>query len=120
MFVSPKEIPPLFPGCAQIEGNNQEKNKCSQEKLIQYFYNGLNEIEKPPMDSPRIVIQFTISKIGTINNVQLVRGEESTFTKAAIKRIEEMNNLDPWTPGMQAGKAVDIRYTLPVQIEWEE
>lgn len=60
-------------------------------------------------------VAFVVSKDGTIKDVELARGvNESSLNKEAMRVVSEMPN---WTPGMQNGENVNVKYTLPVKFD---
>ena len=59
----------------------------------------------------RVIVQFVVSKSGSISNVNVVRGVDPSLDKEAVRVVSNMPN---WTPGKQNGTTVNVRYTLPV------
>lgn len=59
----------------------------------------------------RVIVQFVVSKTGSISNVNVVRGVDPSLDKEAVRVVKAMPN---WTPGKQNGTSVNVRYTLPV------
>lgn len=59
----------------------------------------------------RVIVQFVVSKSGSISNVAVVRGVDPSLDKEAVRVVSNMPN---WTPGKQNGTTVNVRYTLPV------
>ena len=59
----------------------------------------------------RVTVQFVVDKDGSITNVETLRGVDAELDKEAIRVISSMPK---WIPGMQKGKAVKVRYTVPV------
>ncbi len=59
----------------------------------------------------RVVCQFTVWKDGTIKDIAVVRGVDPSLDREAIRVIQSMPK---WTPGKQRGKAVNVRFTLPI------
>lgn len=59
----------------------------------------------------RVIVQFIVDKDGTITDPVVVRGVEVHLDKEAIRVISSMPK---WKPGMQNGKRVRVKYTLPV------
>lgn len=59
----------------------------------------------------RVIVQFVVSKSGSISNVNVVRGVDPSIDKEAVRVVSNMPN---WTPGKQNGTTVNVRYTLPV------
>lgn len=62
----------------------------------------------------KVYISFVIEKNGEITNVKNLRGINSELDNEAIRVIK---NMPHWKPGMQNGKAVRTRYTLPIMFK---
>lgn len=58
----------------------------------------------------RVIVQFTISKEGNVLNPFIVRGIGGGCDEEAIRAVKEAK----FRPGMQRGRAVQVRYTLPI------
>ena len=58
-----------------------------------------------------IIVQFVVDRDGTISNPEVVRGVDPYLDKEAIRVISSMPK---WTPGVQNGKKVRVKYTVPV------
>ena len=60
----------------------------------------------------KVVCQFTVNKDGSVVDVEVVRSAgDASLDKEAVRVIKSMPK---WHPGKQRGKAVRVRYTLPV------
>ena len=59
----------------------------------------------------RVIVQFVVDKDGTITNPEVVRGVDAYLDKEAIRVISSMPK---WKPGVQNGKKVRVKYTVPV------
>ena len=59
----------------------------------------------------RVIVQFVVDKDGTITNPAVVRGVDAYLDKEAIRVISSMPK---WKPGVQNGKKVRVKYTVPV------
>jgi len=63
----------------------------------------------------RVVCQFTVSKDGSIRDVEVVRsGGDPSLDKEAMRVIKSMPK---WKPGKQRGEPVNVRYTVPVNFK---
>ena len=58
----------------------------------------------------RVIVQFTISKEGNVLNPFIVRGIGGGCDEEALRAVKEAK----FRPGMQRGRAVQVRYTLPI------
>ena len=59
----------------------------------------------------KVIVQFVVDKDGTISNPEVVRGVDPYLDKEAIRVISSMPK---WTPGVQNGKKVRVKFTVPV------
>jgi protein TonB len=59
----------------------------------------------------RVITNFVVERDGSITDVQVVRGQDPSLDKEAVRVIQTMPR---WKPGQQRGKAVRVRFTLPV------
>ena len=90
---------PVFPG--------------GMEALVHYMSNNVRypaEAQKDKVQG-RVVVSFIVGKTGSIRNVHVIRSINPALDAEAIRAVEAMPE---WTPGMQDGKAVAVKYTMPV------
>ena len=59
----------------------------------------------------RVILQFVVDKQGKISDIQVLRGVTPELDQAAI---DVMRTLPDWKPGMQDGKPVNVKYTMPI------
>ena len=59
----------------------------------------------------RVVTSFTVEKDGSITDAKIVRSQGEAFDNEALRVI---NGMPKWIPGMQNGKAVSVKYILPI------
>jgi len=62
----------------------------------------------------RVICEFVINSDGKVTNAKVVRGVDAALDAEALRVI---NNMPLWKPGKQRGKAVKVRYTLPVNFK---
>lgn len=90
---------PEFPGgmgaCLQFLAKNIKYPNIAQENGTQ----------------GRVIIQFVVNKDGSIVDPKVVRSVDPYLDKEALRVILTMPK---WKPGMQRGKAVRVKYTVPV------
>ncbi|MDE6301114.1 MAG: energy transducer TonB [Muribaculaceae bacterium] len=65
----------------------------------------------------RVVVQFDISKTGSIENVKVVRGRHPALDKEATRLVKAMPK---WQPGRNNGQPVKVTYTLPVTFKLQQ
>lgn len=59
----------------------------------------------------RVITNFVVERDGSISDVQVVRGQDPSLDREAVRVIKTMPK---WAPGQQRGKPVRVRFTLPV------
>lgn len=59
----------------------------------------------------RVVVQFVVAKDGSIEDTKVVRGVDPELDKEALRVV---NAMPKWKPGMQDGKPVRVKYTVPI------
>ena len=69
------------------------------------------EIAKENGVQGRVTLQFTIDTDGSIRNVKVLRGVDSSLDKEAVRVV---SSSPKWQPGMQRNKPVKVKYTFPV------
>lgn len=59
----------------------------------------------------RVIVQFNVNKDGSVTNAEILRSAHPLLDREALHVIKMMPR---WRPGMQAGHAVRMRYSVPV------
>jgi protein TonB len=59
----------------------------------------------------RVIVQFVVNTDGSIVDAQVVKPVNPYLDKEALRVVSIMPK---WSPGKQRGKAVRVRFTLPV------
>lgn len=86
-------------------GDANEFSKWVNSKL-QY-----PEIAKENGVQGRVTLQFTVNPDGSVSNVKVLRGVDSSLDKEAVRVVY----MSPkWKPGKQRDRAVKVTYTFPV------
>ena len=69
--------------------------------------------ERAPKDSIRrkVYIQFVVEKTGDLSTIKVLRSPNVFLSNEAIRLIMNMPN---WEPGKLNGKAIRMRYNLPI------
>ena len=62
----------------------------------------------------RVIIQFVVKKDGSISNPTVARSVDPLLDEEALRVI---NAMPKWKPGMHEGKAVNVKYTIPVMFK---
>jgi len=110
---------PRFPGC-EDKKTEDEKLLCSKTKLLEYIYERMRypAIARENGVEGQVVIQFVVTRHGTIDDIVILRDIGAGCGEAALEVIEGMNNMGKkWTPGKQRGRPVKVLFTLPVKFK---
>ena len=59
----------------------------------------------------KVVLQFTVNKLGEVKDVKVVRGVNEILDKEAVRVVE---SSPKWEPASQNGIPVSVNYTFPV------
>ncbi|MBK7965013.1 MAG: energy transducer TonB [Bacteroidetes bacterium] len=59
----------------------------------------------------KVFVSFIINEKGKVTDAKVLRGIGTSCDNEAIRVVNEMPN---WKPGTQSGKAVKVKYTLPI------
>lgn len=86
-------------------GDANQFSKWVNERLV------YPEIAKENGVSGRVTLQFTVEADGSVTNVKVLRGVDSSLDKEAVRVVA---SSPKWTPGKQRDRAVKVSYTFPV------
>ena len=104
----------VFPGC---KGSKKELKSCFNKKMPKHFQRKFNtDLPNDFGISPGkkgIIMLFKIDKIGNIVDIK-AKAPHPKLQKEAIRIIKLLPKMKP---GRQRGKAVGVKYTLPMRIE---
>ena len=98
------EQAPAFPGGPQA--------------MMQFIKDNLKypQIAKENGIQGRVILQFVVDETGKVTDPKVIRSIDPSLDLEAIRIVKAMPR---WTPGMQDGKAVAVRYTIPVIFKLE-
>ena len=88
-----------------------ERNGNIPEELWDFQVFKYPEIAKENGISGRVTVQFTIDKDGSVKDVKVLRGVDSSLDKEAVRVIQKSPK---WSPGKQRGKPAKVKYTFPI------
>lgn len=94
------EEKPTFNG-----GDANEFSKWVNSRLV------YPEIAKENGVQGKVTLQFTVNPDGSVSNVKVLRGVDSTLDKEAVRVV---SSSPKWKPGKQRDRAVKVTYTFPV------
>ncbi|MCB0460093.1 MAG: energy transducer TonB [Flavobacteriaceae bacterium] len=110
------EDAPIYPGC---KGSKAELKQCLQDQIQKHVFKKYNtglasELGLDP-GKKKVYVQFKISRTGDITEVA-ARGPHARLEKEAIRVVEMLPKM---IPGKQRGRAVAVKYTLPITLQVE-
>jgi len=96
----------------------KELNSCADNKMLKFVYSNIkypNDARKKGIQG-KVYLQFVIDKDGTVDDINVLRDPGGGLGDEAKRVIQLMNDQNiKWKPGMQRGKPVKVRYTLPIK-----
>ncbi len=110
----PKQVDEIFVAVEQ-----QPQFPGGQAELMKYLSNNL---KYPPAAAEqgiegRVVVQFVVSKTGSISDVRILQSLHPSCDKEASRLISSMPK---WIPGKQNGTAVNVYYTIPIRFKLQQ
>lgn len=99
---TPFERMPEFPG-------GKEGLRAAISKFLAY-----PEEAKRRRLQGRVVIEFVIDRDGRMVHPRVAQTTDYCFSDPALKIIEAISLMYKWTPGIQYGKPVRVKYSLPI------
>ncbi len=105
---------PLFGKCDHLA--KTERKWCSDKQVLTYF---AQNIKYPSMARSNgieglVVIQFVVGKDGQLTDLKVGRDIGGGCGAEALRVAQAMPE---WKPGMQRGRAVKVKMTLPVKFQ---
>jgi periplasmic protein TonB len=64
--------------------------------------------------SGQVFVSFIVRKDGTLTDASIVKGVDPDCDKEALRLISIM---EPWNPGKQGGKILNVRFVLPIRFQ---
>jgi protein TonB len=105
--------------------NNEDKDEIYEVADVMPEYPGgveamfqfLRDNMKYPIEAldegiqGRVLVQFVVNKKGSIKDIEVYKSVHPLLDKEAIRVVKSMPK---WNPGMQKGKPVRVKYTMPI------
>ena len=98
----PYFIPPAFPG--------------GIENLIKLVAN----VTKYPEDAwkkkaeGRVILQFFVNEEGKMTYPEVIQSVRYDIDKEALRAFKDISEVYRWSPGYKDGKAISVKFTLPL------
>jgi len=109
-----EEMPRFYDPECEAMTDPKERDRCSQGKMLMHIYKNL----KYPADAREYnvegmtVVQFSVDTLGNITDLVTLKGICQSLQESSEAAVR---SLPKWMPGMQGGKKVKVRYTLPLR-----
>ncbi len=113
------EIMPVYPGCESIS-SMADRDRCTEQSILNLIQNNLihPSIPKDQLKSKafgtKVFLTFVITKTGEVGAVEVIKGGYPELDKAALAAVKQLPKM---IPGKQRGIPVNIKYTVPIQVE---
>ena len=84
------------------------------QALMKYLQQNINypRISRENGSQGRSFIAFVVNTDGSIQDVEVMKSSSDVYLDKEAVRV--VTGMPKWNPGKQAGKAVRVRFTLPV------
>ena len=109
-FISVEKMPML---------GDCKNEECTQSEIMKFIARNFKypEIAKANGVEGRVILEFVVEKDGKIGRVKILKGLDKHVDKAAIEVVEKLNTkkAPKFSPGRQIGKAVPVKYTVPIK-----
>lgn len=108
---------PRFPGCESEDMTLDQKYKCSENELMTYIAQNLKypALARENNIEGKVFVEFVVDKKGDLTKIKVVRDIGAGCGAVAQKVISNMiKEKGLWKPGMQRGRNVKVKYTMPI------
>ena len=120
VFKVVENMPVFSSPCFDVEG--PEQRTCSDRALLSFVQ---SRIKYPALARENgiqgtVVVAFTVEKDGSISDLEAVRKVGAGCTEEALRAVRAITEEgEKFQPGRQGGRAVRVRFNLPVKFRLE-
>jgi TonB family protein len=84
------------------------------DALVEFLSENIRYPEQAKKDSitGKVFVSFVVMKDGSVSDVGILRGIGGGCDEEAVRVVSMMPN---WEPGLEKGKAVNVKYNLPIK-----
>jgi|SRR6218665_132014 len=82
-------------------------------KFYDYFNSNFKVAEENKDITGKLIFSFIVDTDGSLTNIKLLRGINSSIDEEAIKALK---SSPKWIPGEQNGQKVKVLYSIPIKI----
>ena len=86
------------------------------QALLEYLMENVKypeDAEKQKIEG-RVIAIFVVETDGSISNVEVVK---PVFPSLDAEAVRVLSGMPKWKPGMQSGKVVRVKYTVPINFQ---
>lgn len=108
-----------------LSNSPQEIFRSVQQKpeagynVSKYIRDNLKVPANRSMTGTRVIVEFIVLRDGGIDNKVRVLRSENVEPDMIAEVIRVIRQMPKWKPGMQNGRAVDVYFSLPVDIHFQ-
>jgi TonB family protein len=114
----PPPPPPLKKGEKEQEVffvvEDMPKYPGGHANLKEYVQKMQQKLAKEKGIKGKASISFTVDKNGKVTDIKIVEADDLAAGKAAINIV---SGMEDWSPGKQRGKAVPVKFLLPIEFK---
>ena len=112
----PPPPPPSMSGNEEVfyVVEDMPKYPGGYEAMQEYIAKSQQKIAQAKGVEGKAKVAFTVDAKGKVSDVKIVEKDNDAAGKAAVMLVSEMPD---WKPGKQRGKAVPVKYLLPVEFK---
>ena len=111
---------PVFPGCEDLAADYKEMKRCADDQMLDFIYGSIvypPEAKEAGVEGMAI-ISFTIEADGRLTEPFIYRNPGAGTGEEALRVVKLMEDgALLWRPGYHEGKAVRVRFNLPVKFQ---
>lgn len=115
--VKSAEVMPVMLGC-ENELELEKRKSCTNDAIMSHVMQELQYpegLESTTLDET-VIVEFVINQKGLVGDAQILRGKEAFHENA----LNVIRTLPPFTPGMENGEPVNVKYALPIRFSISE
>ena len=93
--------------------------KGGMDSMMHFIQKNLKYPDKAKKDSieGRVIVQFIVNTTGAIEDIQIKKSLSKECDEEVVRVVSIMPS---WNPGKQNGKAVSVRFMLPVLFRFKD
>ena len=111
------EVMPVMLGC-EHEVALEKRKSCTNDAIMSHVIQELKYPEglQDQKFDETVIVEFVVNTKGQVSGAKIIRGSD-VFHESALEVIQ---TLPAFTPGIDQGKAVSVKYALPIRFSRSE